>query len=173
MTVMIPVAASTPWPVSHRPVTRPAGQSLILAILLALGMAGGAVAQERSPTERQSLVDLAYAMGESHALRQVCNGETDQFWRDRMMQLSEAEIPDAALDSRLKQSFNSGFAARHTQFTECGMESRKLELSVARKGQAIASRLANAVRPVKRMGPDDPSLQPPDQESVEPKGPAR
>ena len=170
---MIPFTASVARAGPYSPASRTASRTLMLAILLGLGMAGSAFAQERSPTERQSLVDLAYAMGESHALRQVCNGETDQFWRDRMMQLSEAEIPDAALDSRLKQSFNSGFAARHTQFTECGMESRKLELSVARKGQAIAGRLAKAVRPVQRMGPDDPSLQPPDQESVEPKGPAR
>jgi uncharacterized protein (TIGR02301 family) len=170
---MIPFTASVVRAGPFNPASRTASRTLMLAILLALGMAGSAFAQERSPTERQSLVDLAYAMGESHALRQVCNGETDQFWRDRMMQLSEAEIPDAALDSRLKQSFNSGFAARHTQFTECGIESRKLELSVARKGQAIAGRLAKAVRPVQRMGPDDPSLQPPDQESVEPKGPAR
>ncbi len=146
-----------------------------LALALALGFlaAGAAAAQERSPTERQSLVDLAYAMGESHALRQVCNGETDQFWRDRMMQLSEAEIPDAALDSRLKQAFNAGFAARHTQFTECGVDSRKVELSVARKGEALSRKLAASVRPVQRMGPDDPSLQPKDQESVEPKAPTR
>jgi uncharacterized protein (TIGR02301 family) len=147
--------------------------ALVLGPVLGLLAAGAAGAQERSPTERQSLVDLAYAMGESHALRQVCNGETDQFWRDRMLQLSEAEVPDASLDARLKQAFNSGFAARHTQFTDCGIDSRKVELSVARKGEALSRRLAASVRPVQRMGPDDPSLQPKSEDAAEPKAPAR
>ncbi|MDO9338174.1 MAG: TIGR02301 family protein [Caulobacter sp.] len=119
-------------------------------------------AQERSPPERQALVDLAYAIGESHGLRQVCNGDGDQHWRDRMAELINTEAADADFEARLKQSFNSGFAARQSQFPSCGPESRKAELAVARKGEALSRRLANAVRTVKRMGPDDPALKDPE-----------
>jgi uncharacterized protein (TIGR02301 family) len=124
------------------------------------------MAQERSPTERQTLVDLAYAIGESHALRQICNGPADQYWRERMAQVTETEVAEAPFAARLNQAFNSGFAARQTQFTACGPDSRKAELVVARKGQALARRLANIQRAVKRMGPDDPALTPEDPDSV-------
>jgi uncharacterized protein (TIGR02301 family) len=132
-------------------------------------LAGPALAQERTPPERQSLVDLAYAIGESHALRQVCNGDGDQHWRDRMAELINTEAADAGLEARLKQSFNSGYAARQSQFPSCGPDSRKAELAVARKGEGISKRLAASVRTVKRMGPDDPALQDPENPDAEPK----
>lgn len=130
-----------------------------LPVLAVLVLAAPALAQERPPPERQSLVDLAYAIGESHALRQVCNGDGDQFWRDRMAELINTEQADEAFEARLKQSFNSGFAARRAQYPACDSDSRKAELAVARKGEGIAKRLAATVRPVQRMGPDDPALK--------------
>ena len=133
----------------------------VLAVLLLASPALAPLAwgQERPPPERQSLVDLAYAIGESHALRQVCSGEGDQYWRDRMAELINTEQADADFDARLKQAFNSGFAARRAQFPSCGPESRKAELAVARKGEGIAKRMAASVRTVQRMGPDDPALK--------------
>jgi uncharacterized protein (TIGR02301 family) len=139
------------------------------ALALAILFATPALAQERPPPERQSLVDLAYAIGESHALRQVCNGDGDQHWRERMAELINTEAADADFEARLKQSFNSGYAARQSQFPSCGPDSRKAELAVARKGEGIARRLANSVRTVKRMGPDDPALQDPNNPDAEPK----
>jgi uncharacterized protein (TIGR02301 family) len=130
-------------------------------------LATPALAQERPPPERQSLVDLAYAIGESHALRQVCNGDGDQHWRDRMAELINTEAPDEALEGRLKQAFNSGFAARKAQFPTCGIDSRKAELAVARKGEGISAKLAASVRTVQRMGPDDPAMK--DKPEAEPK----
>lgn len=131
----------------------------VVPVLAALLLATPALAQERPPPERQSLVDLAYAIGESHALRQVCNGDGDQHWRDRMAELVNTEAADEAFEARLKQAFNSGFAARKAQFPTCGIDSRKAELAVARKGEGIAAKLAASVRTVQRMGPDDPAMK--------------
>lgn len=131
----------------------------VLPVLAALLLVSPALAQERPPPERQSLVDLAYAIGESHALRQVCSGDGDQYWRERMAELINTEAADADFEARLKQAFNSGFAARVPQFPSCGPDSRKAELAVARKGEAIAKGLAASVRTVQRMGPDDPALK--------------
>jgi uncharacterized protein (TIGR02301 family) len=142
----------------------------LLATLLATApLVGGALAlaQEREPSERQTLVDLAYAIGESHALRQVCQGDGDQYWRERMEQLTLTEAPDSGFDARLKQAFNSGFFARQAQFPTCGPESRKAELAAARKGEGLSRKLASSVRKVKRMGPDDPNFQNGDPDSVE------
>jgi uncharacterized protein (TIGR02301 family) len=141
----------------------------LLPVLAALVLASPALAQERPPAERQSLVDLAYAIGESHALRQVCSGDGDQFWRDRMFELVSTEAADADLEARLKQAFNSGFAARKAQFPTCGIDSRKAELAVARKGQGLSAKLAASVRTVRRMGPDDPALKDKDGQDAAPK----
>ena len=87
---------------------------LLAALLASAPLAWGlsASAQEREPAERQTLVDLAYAIGESHALRQVCQGDGDQYWRERMEQLTQTEAADSGFEARLKQAFNSGFFAR-------------------------------------------------------------
>ena len=129
------------------------------ALALCALLAAPALAQERPPPERQALVDLAYAIGESHALRQACNGDGDQHWRDRMAELVNTEAADEGFEARLKQAFNSGFAARQSQFPGCSPDSRKAELAVARKGEGIAGKLAASVRTVQRMGPDDPAMK--------------
>ena len=122
----------------------------------ALPAVAPAMAQERAPPERQTLLDLAYTLGESHALRQVCEGEGDQFWRDRMVRMTDTEAADAAFDGRMKQAFNSGFATRQTEFPSCSPASKAAEQAVARKGQGLASRLSTLTRVVRDLGSDGP-----------------
>lgn len=123
-----------------------------IAILSAFALPVGA--QERPPPERQILLDLAYAIGESHALRQVCSGDDDQYWRDRMVRMTDTEAADEAFDGRLKQQFNAGFATRQTEFPSCSPASKRAEQAVARKGQALATRLSTVTRVVRDMGSD-------------------
>ena len=66
-------------------------------LLAALALAAPARAQPRE----QTVADLAFAMGQSHALRQLCQGATDQYWRERMQRMTELEAPDPA-DRRAK-----------------------------------------------------------------------
>jgi uncharacterized protein (TIGR02301 family) len=122
---------------------------LPLHALLALALlapAGGAMAQDRGPAERQTLLDLAYTLGESHALRQVCKGVDDQYWRSRMVRLTEVEKADQAFDAQLRDKFNTGFAARQGQFPDCDEASRQAEQQMARKGQGLAAKLAQSIR---------------------------
>jgi uncharacterized protein (TIGR02301 family) len=104
-----------------------------------------AVAQDRTPTQRQTLNDLAYVLGQSHALRQACQGPTDQFWRERMVKLVEAETPDPAFNTRLNNAFNAGFSATQARYPACGPESRAAEAATAARGQALAGSLAKPV----------------------------
>lgn len=117
-----------------------------LLVLAVLSGAGAALAQDRSPTERQTLLDLAFTLGESHALRQVCEGAGDQYWRARMMRLVEVEKADQAFDTQLRDRFNTGFAAGQGQFTECGEGSLRAEQQAAVKGRTLAARLARSMR---------------------------
>lgn len=123
---------------------------LPVAALIIACMANAALAQEREPEERQRLLDLAYTLGESHALRQTCEGLNDQFWRSRMVRLTEVEQAEQAFDAQLRERFNTGFAARQGEFPLCDAASRKAEQQSARKGQALALKLSQSMRVVQR-----------------------
>jgi uncharacterized protein (TIGR02301 family) len=130
------------------------GMRRFIAILtagLVLGQAGGALAGPRGPAERQSLIDLAYVLGESHALRQACAGPADQFWRARMAAMVKAEAPDPAFDRQLKGAFNTGFAATQSAVPRCAPGVRRREAAAAARGRALASSLIGPV------AVDDPS----------------
>jgi uncharacterized protein (TIGR02301 family) len=112
---------------------------------LMLATAAPTLAQDRPPAQRQALSDLAYVLGESHALRQACLGPTDQFWRGRMLRMVDAEAPDPAFNTRLNNAFNAGFSSAQAQYPACGADSRKAEAAAAARGQALAASLAKPV----------------------------
>ena len=131
----------------------------LAALVAAVSVAApAALAQERPPQEQDALVALAYTLGESHALRQVCNGDDDQYWRDRMQGLSDTELADGDLDVRLNRSFNSGFHSRERQFRSCGPGVRQAQYQVARKGQGLARQMASVTRQTAVMV--DPNAEP-------------
>ena len=113
-----------------------------MAFAAAVALTTPALAQDRTPTQRQTLVELAYVLGQSHALRQACMGPQDQYWRERMTRLVATESPDTAFDTRLRDSFNSGFSTSQAQFPSCGPESRTEEARAAAHGKALAASLA-------------------------------
>jgi uncharacterized protein (TIGR02301 family) len=98
----------------------------------------------RAPEQRQTLVDLAYVLGEAHALRQVCWGVADQAWRERMNRMMAVEHPDDALKRRLVDAFNAGFATRQAEHPACDAASDEAERATARRGQALAASLARS-----------------------------
>lgn len=127
----------------------------LIGLLLSALAAAPVLAQERAADERQRLLDLAYALGESHALRQACEGEGDQYWRSRMVRLTEVEQADQAFDAQLRERFNTGFASRRSEFPTCDDASRKAELSIARKGQALSQKLSQSMRQMRAPGLPD------------------
>ena len=117
---------------------------LALGGLLLIATAVPVVAQERSPADRQTLVELAYVLGQSHALRQVCS-PGDQYWRGRMQKLVAAEQPDGPFNRRLADSFNDGFIADHQAFPSCNKAARQEAERVAAKGRELSVTLAGSV----------------------------
>ncbi|MFN3524264.1 MAG: TIGR02301 family protein [Phenylobacterium sp.] len=117
-----------------------------LIAILALA-AAPAAAQTRGPVERQALVDLSYVLGESHALRQACEGEDDQYWRARMIRLVELEAPDESLDRRLRTAFNTGYSTARAAHPRCDAAGRAEAARAAVRGRALALRLSQAVDP--------------------------
>jgi uncharacterized protein (TIGR02301 family) len=116
--------------------------TLVLGLVLAIGAAASPVAaQDRSPADRQTLVELAYALGQSHALRQVCTGTSDYYWRRRMQQLVAAEQPDGPFNRRLADSFNDGFVASRQAFPTCNAAAKAEAEAIAAKGGELAQDL--------------------------------
>jgi len=113
-----------------------------LAMVIGLGGAAAA-ASVRTPQQRQDLVDLAFVLGEAHALHRVCAGPSDNTWRGRMQTMLEVEAPPADLKARLAQSFNAGFSAKGAQAKDCDTASA-LEAAVAKRGAELARRLSIA-----------------------------
>ena len=111
-----------------------------LACILVWGP-GAARAQDRSPAQRQTLGDLAYVLGESHALRQACQGPADQYWRNRMSDLLKVETSDEAFDRTLREAFNTGYAAAQAQFPACDDHGRAQAASLARRGASLAAEI--------------------------------
>ena len=118
---------------------------LVLALVLAVAAPfplTSASAQDRAPDARQALADLAYVLGQSHALRQACVDRDDQFWRDRMGRLLDIEASDQALKRRLQDAFNTGFAAARLSYPRCGAGARAELARLAMRGKDLAARLA-------------------------------
>ncbi|HTK36186.1 MAG TPA: TIGR02301 family protein [Caulobacteraceae bacterium] len=90
----------------------------------------------RSPDQRQALVDLAYVLGEAHALRQACHG--DQTWRMQMSRMVAIEAPEDALKRRMVDSFNAGFMLRQAEYPACGPKVTEAERETAARGRVLA-----------------------------------
>jgi uncharacterized protein (TIGR02301 family) len=116
-------------------------RGLIATTLACLAIAPAANAQDRS----QTVSNLAFSLGESHALRQLCQGPDDQYWRERMQRMIELEAPDAAARAPLTERFNDGFVAGRKQFGQCTTQSRVAERSAAARGKVLASLLARGM----------------------------
>ena len=115
----------------------------LTALFLALAVAAPAAAQDRSPAARRTLVDLAYVLGQAHALALVCEGQA-QTWRARMARVREIEAPDAAFDRLLVNGFNAGFVDAHGRFPTCTRAARAEAAAVAARGRDLARVLAGA-----------------------------
>jgi uncharacterized protein (TIGR02301 family) len=115
------------------------------ALTMALAVWQGPVAaqpMQRSPQARGALVQLAYDLGEAHALHRLCAGPDDATWYGRMQQLETREAADEGFRRRLVQSFNAGFAAGSSEFPACTPTSRAAPRAATLRSAALAQQLA-------------------------------
>lgn len=114
---------------------------LLVAFLLS---AGPVLAQERSPAARETLADLAYTLGQAHALRTRCEGEGGQMWRARMARMIAVEQPEEAFRDQLYEGFNTGYLSAGAAHPSCDGEARAEAARVAARGRDLARVLAGA-----------------------------
>ena len=98
-------------------------------------------AGEAAPA-RPGLRDLAFALGEAHALRQACRGRGDGFWRTRMSGVLDADRPGKELRTQLVERFNAGFAAAKAAHPTCDAGSREALAETLARAAPLARGLA-------------------------------
>lgn len=118
--------------------------SLALAAVLAGLAASGrppAHAQEPEVERAAALLQLASILGEAHAVRVLCNGDEDQYWRRYMMDLLDIEARDSGLRSQLVSSFNRGYRAQAAR-DRCTPALVDVEAEIASRGRALAEAIS-------------------------------
>ena len=111
-------------------------------MLAAALVSAPSAAQDRDPSQRQSLLDLAYVLGQSHALARACDDVNSLYWRSRMERLIELEAPDLPFKARLTAQFNTGYSASEAQFPTCTPAARAAATAAARKGRTLSLELS-------------------------------
>ncbi|MEL7129497.1 MAG: TIGR02301 family protein [Pseudomonadota bacterium] len=100
----------------------------------------------------RNLVSLSGVIGSAHAVRVVCNGTDDQYWRSYMQQLLGLEAPNrGSLRSSMVEAFNAGFEDdRRRRRGQCGPNAKSDEEAYASRGRALSEQLAAHYFPKRR-----------------------
>ena len=115
----------------------------LAAFLPALGAHGQTVT--RSQDYFQDVIALSDVLGKAHAVRAICNGRNDQYWRSYMQRVLDLEAPyDGGLRSSMISAFNAGFAVSSDAHRVCDSQTVAAEKGYAAEGSALTNRLAAA-----------------------------
>ena len=130
------------------------------ALVLTLNMSSNAQSDtqiQEVPLRDQSylrdLVSLSEMVGAAHAVREGCNGATDQYWRAYMIQLLGLEAPlQSGLRTQMVSAFNRGFEREKSRRAGCDASANDREAQYSIEGQQLAERLAAFYFPKRTNG---------------------
>lgn len=111
------------------------------ALTALIGMSAPSASAQAGP-RFESLTELAEILGEAHAIRTLCNGLTDETWRDYMMRLMNLEAPSGPRKSSLTSAFNRGYRIQSSQHSTCTSAMIKIEGEIAARGRALSDAIA-------------------------------
>lgn len=125
---------------------------LLPPICAAVLFAAPVLAQPQTTPRDDLLVQLSGVLGEAHALRQVCNGPSDAFWYNRMLQLLQTEALNSlpmdderfVFAEQLRKTFNAGYEFRQNRHRSCDSLARQAEDEVTSRGGDLAGQLSRA-----------------------------
>lgn len=106
------------------------------------------VSDTRSQNYLRDVISLASTLGSAHAIRLLCNGRDDQYWRVYMQELLGVEAPyQSRLRSSMVDAFNSAFQQESRRRSQCDESAVSAEKVYASTGQRLANSLAEANLP--------------------------
>jgi len=92
----------------------------------------------------RNILRLSQILGAIHHLREVCNANEGQLWRQKMVELLETEAPNPARRTLLVQRFNQGYRAHQLTFSKCTKKAKKKVKKFVKEGAALSSKIAKA-----------------------------
>lgn len=93
----------------------------------------------------RDVIGLSEVLGKAHAVRVMCNGRNDQYWRSYMMRLLDLEAAyGGGLRTSMANAFNAGYSTTEAAFPGCTQAAVDAEKGYAAEGQAFANNLAAA-----------------------------
>ena len=114
---------------------------LTLALFSPVALPQGA---ERGRLYQDKLIDLADTLGRIHSIRILCNGQSDQYWRDYMRNFLDMEAPEtSALRSRIVESFNAAYTSQQALMGECSAKALRSQSELSMRGQQLAESLTD------------------------------
>ena len=106
------------------------------------------VSDTRNQDYLRDVISLASTLGSAHAIRLLCNGRDDQYWRVYMQELLGLEAPyQSRLRSSMVDAFNSAFQQESQRRRQCDASAVSAEKVYASTGQRLANELAEANLP--------------------------
>jgi uncharacterized protein (TIGR02301 family) len=107
-----------------------------------------AMAQEPEPPIASAPIEmvagLAEVLGRAHAVRTVCNGDTDSTWRNYMLNLMAIEAPSGSRRAALTDAFNRGYRGQSRETSACNDQMPTIEAGIARRGRELADSIARS-----------------------------
>lgn len=87
------------------------------------------------------LMRLSEILGAVHFLRELCGGNDGMLWRDRMVELMDAEASSALRRARLTRAFNAGYRSYSRTYTTCTPTAQGAITKFMAEGAEIADAL--------------------------------
>ena len=120
--------------------------SASLALLAAPAFAQDPFEQEEPAPQRYApiglLAELAETLGRAHAVRTLCNGDTDSTWRNYMLNLMSYEAPGGPRRATLTDAFNRGYRGQNRETSTCTAGMPAIEAGIARRGRELSEEIA-------------------------------
>ncbi|WP_084397642.1 TIGR02301 family protein [Henriciella aquimarina] len=106
------------------------------------------VSDTRTQDYLRDVIALSSTLGSAHAIRLLCNGRDDQYWRAYMQELLGVEAPyRSRLRTSMVDAFNDGFQSENRRRNRCDEGAVSAEKTYASTGQRLARGLAEANLP--------------------------
>ena len=116
-------------------------KTLMAAALAACLWPAPAQGQQAGP-DFDLVLQLATTLGEAHAIRSMCNSDSDQTWRNYMLGLLDIEATTPQRRSALSSAFNRGYRSQERAANGCPPSMVRAEADLAARGRALADAIA-------------------------------
>lgn len=116
--------------------------TLSFVTLASLCLVTPTVAEETSKDIEVKILQLSAILGRTHAIHVVCNGRSDQYWRNRMSELLELEAPEEGpWRQTLIERFNTAYEDQQSETQQCDAAAKDAFKGLANDGRRLSEEL--------------------------------